>query len=190
MLRKIANLLAAVIGLLVMTGCEQLLPIGKRPQPLPTPATATQAVELRITVDGTGKISGGGNGSIHVKTPAATTPGAGSSGRCECGCGKPGCQCQAELPALRTQQPKPRPIVLMLSDFEAGQCGACDAAWRDWQRDGASWPFELQKVTGNRLGGTSPTFEWGHRDGVRRPWRPSNWSNAGELLQRFSASQQ
>ena len=70
-----------------------------------------------------------------------------------------------------------KPVVTMFTDFNDGECGACDLAWWDWMNNGGNWPFKLEKKRGNIRGGTSPTFLL--PDG--QTWRPVTYS-VGDLV--------
>lgn len=185
--------LAASLAALICGGCN-LPPLPLAPTPQPKPAEA-QTVNLKITVDGEGKVTVGGDSKVTVGGDATITAkpaSAATEAACECGCEKAGCTCsrvRQNAGLLTPPSVAPRtltsaatkPIVELLTDFEDGQCGACDLAWLDWKTNGQAWPFTVVKVRGNKLGGTSPTFRFANG----RVWRPQFYST-GDLPREFS----
>lgn len=113
--------------------------------------------------------------------------GSASAERCDCGCNQEGCRCsssarssQRERTADTTARSGPqivsalvnsKPVVEMITDFDDGQCQACDLAWNDWKTNGKDWPFVLVKKRGTG-GRTSPTF----RLPSGEMWSPSTYS--------------
>ena len=179
-----------------MCGCGLPLQPMPSPQPQPTPivtpTNTTHTIKLEIGQDGKIQLVGGAD--INLKQPAGggSTP---SGQACDCGncnhastadCG-PDCPRRA---ILRTSSPSSggqgcppqlfsalrdsKPVVEMLSDFDAGQCGACDLAWNDWLANGKDWPFVLVKKRGAG-GRTSPTFVMPGG----KAWSPSSYSVGG-----------
>lgn len=146
------------------------------PQPI-TPATTQHTLTIKVD-DGRIKID---NAEVKLLTGSA------SAERCDCGCNHEGCRCSSRSltrptadtsrngsgPQIVSGLKDSKPVVEMLTDFEPGQCGACDLAWSDWQTNGKDWPFVLVKRRG--ADGTSPAFRFA--DG--RVWRPSSYSVGG-----------
>lgn len=181
---------AATIASLFATGCIPAAP----PQPSPSPQ-AVPVARVELVVSGQGNVNVGGDATITAK-PAEATAGE----RCACGCGQEGCQCSARgnagktqssantsatrsgpqvLPPLKLSDAKP--AVELLTQFDDGQCGACDLAWHDWLTNGSEWKFRLVKRRVVDPGGTSPTFRFPNG----RVWRPAFY-RIGDLKTEFS----
>ena len=165
--------ITAVVSAFICLGCQPNFPlIDNKPTPLPVQT-------IRIEVGGTGQVTVGGEGRIVSQT--ATDPA--STDVCQCGCWKAGCVCSPVSKAGQLSQGvkvvPTKPVVTMFTDFNDGECGACDLAWWDWMTNGGNWPFRLEKKRGNIRGGTSPTFIL--PDG--QPWRPVTYS-VGDLVKK------
>lgn len=171
--------ITALVATLIAGGCN--MPSSVVPQP--GKPIEPQTVQLKITVDGEGKVSVGGGADVSV---TSASNGSVSAERCGCGCGKDGCQCQSDRttaaptagslsagsgPQLVTALKDSKLVVEMLTDFDAGQCAACDLAWNDWLANGKDWPFVLVKRRGAG-GKTSPTFVMPGG----KAWSPSSYS--------------
>lgn len=178
--------ITAIVSAFICLGCQPNFPlIDNKPSPQPPVQT------IRIEVGGTGQVTVGGEGRIVSQT--ATDPA--STDVCQCGCGKPGCGCLRNSAAAGSATPtekagplsqsrevkavSTKPVVTMFTDFNDGECGACDLAWWDWMNNGGNWPFTVVKKRGNIRGGTSPTFIL--PDG--QPWSPVTYS-VGDLVKK------
>lgn len=151
---------------------------------IPNVNTQPQQHAITIKVDD-GRIK------IDDATIKLQANGSASAEICDCGCNQDGCRCsfsarssQRERTADTTAGRGPqivsalvnsKPVVEMLTDFNDGQCQACDLAWTDWKTNGKDWPFVLAKRRGAG-GRTSPTFRFPSGE----MWSPSTYS-VGQL---------
>ena len=163
------SIISILIASCVFMGCQpsSFPSIDTKPLPVQT---------IRIEVSGTGNVTVGGEGRIVSQA-------VGDSDVCQCGCGKTGCVCATLNKSGQFSQgvkaAPVKPVVTMFTDFNDGECGACDLAWWDYTNNGGNWPFTLVKKRGNIRGGTSPTFLLPNG----KTWRPTTYS-VGELLKK------
>lgn len=164
-------------------GCNGLQPI-VTPAPTPAPQPVVPAEPQKVIVEV--KVA---DGKLTVNDATISVKGSASAERCVCGCDREGCRCSGQSltrpaadssgnpgPQIRSALKDSKPVVEMLTDFEDGQCGACDLAWSDWKANGRDWPFVLVKRRGTG-GRTSPTFLMPGRE----PWSPQSYSTGGLL---------
>lgn len=190
---KLRLLILELTATLSLWLCGCSMPPINLPTPQPVAPVQPTKHTIDITVSGTGQVNVAGGADVNVKS--AAQPDQPRAAGCDCGCGKSSCDCSARGNAGKAQSSAStsatagpqlssaildsKPVVEMLSDFEPGQCGACDLAWSDWQANGANWPFTLVKRRGTG-GKTSPTFVMPGRE----PWSPQTYS-VGGLVERW-----